>query len=221
MAMSRIWTAALWTMLGGVAWAGGLGGNAEVTGEGADYRVVLNNTSAQHWEDVLVIINSSLVCKTPFVMARGRDAIPLSQCDGAQPTGLIESIMVQAKQGTLEISGSGAGSTSTASASSGGGGGGGGGGAVASGEMKGGFRVSGIGPARAVKIRNSSSFAWTHCTITLNGKWRNKMARIAAGDEDSEPLHQFTSGGERITSNKPIRSVHAACSQGSASLYNF
>ncbi len=220
MAGIRIWTVAAALMVGGVAWAGGLGGTAEVTGSGADYRVVLSNTSAQHWEDVLVIINSSLVCKTPFVLARGRDAIPLSSCDGAQPTGLIESITVQAKQGTFEVTGSGSGTTVHAGSAAGGGGGGGGS-ATASGEMKGGFRVSGIGPARAVKIRNSSSFTWTNCTITLNGKWRNKMKRIAAGDEDSEPLHQFLSGGERITSNKPIRSVHASCAQGSTSLYNF
>ncbi|GEM_PF-3537233 len=202
------------------AWAGNLGGTAEVTGSGADYRVVLTNTSPVHWEDVLVIINSSLVCKTPFVMAEGRDAIALSTCDGAQPSGLIESIKVQTKQGELDVSGSGAGSTPRAdgSTSSGGAVGSSGG---KSGEMRGGFRVNGFGPARQVKIRNSSSFAWTGCTVTLNGKYRNSMPRIAAGDEDSEPLHQFKSGGEFMTSNKAISSAKIACKQGSTSLRKF
>jgi len=202
------------------AWAGNLGGTAEVTGSGADYRVVLTNTSPVHWEDVLVIINSSLVCKTPFVMAEGRDAIPLSTCDGAQPSGLIESIKVQTKQGELDVSGSGAGSTPRADGSTSGGaavGSTGGG----SGEMKGGFAVNGFGPARQVKIRNRSSFTWTGCTVVLNGKYRNSMARIAAGDTDAEPLHQFKAGGEIITSNKTISSAKITCKQGSTSLRKF
>jgi hypothetical protein len=201
------------------AWAGNLGGTAEVTGSGADYRVVLTNTSPVHWEDVLVIINSSLVCKTPFVMAEGRDAIALSTCDGAQPSGLIESIKVQTKQGKLEFTGSGAGSTPRADGSTSGGAAVGSTGS--SGEMKGGYRVNGFGPARQVKIRNSSGFSWTGCTVTLNGKYRNPMARISAGDEDSEPLHQFKSGGEFMTSNKAISSAKITCKQGSTSLRKF
>ncbi len=202
------------------AWAGNLGGTAEVTGSGTDYRVVLTNTSPVHWEDVLVIINSSLVCKTPFVMAEGRDAIPLSACDGAQPTGLIESIKVQSKQGELDVTGAGVGTTPRADGSTSGGaavGSSGGG----SGEMKGGFAVNGFGPARQVKIRNRSSFAWTSCTVTLNGKYKNKMARIAAGDDDSEPLHQFKHQGEIITSNVNIRSAKISCKQGTTSLRKF
>lgn len=202
------------------AWAGNLGGMAEVTGSGADYRVVLTNTSPVHWEDVLVIVNSSLVCKTPFVMAEGRDAIPLSECDGAQPTGLIESIKVQTKQGELQIDGSGAGSTPRADGSTSGGA------AVGStggshGEMSGGFRVTGFGPARGVKIRNSSSFSWTGCTITLNGAYTNSLARIAAGDEDTEPLHQFQRNGEIMTSNKAISSATISCKQGATTLRKF
>jgi hypothetical protein len=204
----------------GSAWAGNLGGTAEVTGSGSDYRVVLTNTSPVHWEDVLIIINSSLVCKTPFVLAEGRDAIPLSRCDGAQPTGLIESIKVQAQQGELQVDGSGAGTTARADGSTSGGAPVGSGG-VGSGAMKGGYRVSGLGPVRAVKIRNSSNFAWTHCTVTLNGQYHNKMSRIAAHDDDSEPLHQFKRNGEMITSNRPIRSVSVKCKQGSTTLSKF
>ncbi len=200
-------------------WAGSLGGTAEVMGAGADYRVVLTNTSPVHWEDVLVIINSSLVCKAPFVMAEGREAIALSSCDGAQPSGVIESIKVQTKQGELEVSGSGAGSTPRSDGSTSGGAPVGS--TAASTEMKGGYRVNGFGPARQVKIRNSSSFTWTGCTVTLNGKWKNKMPRIAAGDEDSEPLHQFRSGGDLMTSNKAISSAQISCKQGSTALRKF
>ena len=196
-----------------------LGGTAEVMGAGTDYRVVLTNTSPVHWEDVLVIINSSLVCKAPFVMAQGRDAIPLSSCDGAQPSGIIESIKVQTKQGELDISGSGAGSTLRADGSSSGGAAVGS--TATSTEMKGGYRVNGFGPARQVKIRNNSSFTWTGCTVTLNGKWKNQLDRIAAGDADSEPLHQFRAGGEIMTSNKAIKSAQISCKQGSTTLRKF
>ncbi len=87
--------------------------------------------------------------------------------------------------------------------------------------MKGSYRVTGFGPARAVKIRNRSSFSWTGCTMTLNGKYRNAIPRIASGDDDTEPLHQFLHKGEFMTSNKPIRSAQISCKQGSTSLHSF
>lgn len=88
------------------------------------------------------------------------------------------------------------------------------------GAMKATAAVSGgFGPARRVTIRNTSSFGWTACRVTLNGTYTYSMKDMTPGMDEGIMAFKFKDGrGNALTSNAEIDKVNVACAQGAVTV---
>jgi hypothetical protein len=211
----------------GIAHAAELDGRAEVTGPEDDRRLWVYNDSDADWDQVMVIVNGSLVCKTEAVPADAMAELAFSGCDGTI-AGPVTTALIQSTQGSValagdrltrldETPGDPAAAAPMAAAEP----------AAEPApvpepidELRVRVTVSGgFAAARVLTVYNDSANSITACKVTVNGTWHDFLHALGSAQKDRMPLTGFRDGESKVMkSNVQVHDVAVTCDQGTATV---
>lgn len=184
--------------------------DAQAPGEPVAQKVVVMNTSGEAWAGMTVLVDGAPACTVAELAAGGTVTIHEGACQTTAPAPEApEAAPVEAAAAPVPTAAPAAAAPAATPATA----------AVSGQTLQGTATVSaGIGPARRIGVINNNSFAWSQCTVTLNGEWSYHMASLAAGQHEGIMGQRFKdSQGDFMTKNHQIHSVGVKCAQGSGS----
>ncbi len=213
-----------------LAWGAELTGHAEVTGPSDDLRLWVYNDTDTDWEQVMVIVNGSLVCKAEAVPGKAMAELAFKACDGTLE-GEVTTVLIQSEQGSVALAGDRLSRVPSPEA-------------PASEPAEGAeptpapppeaeptpppppadlrVRVTvsgGFAAARVLTVHNDGVGSITACKVTINETWHDFLHALGSAQKDRMPLTGFRdSDGKVMKSNVQVHDVDVACEQGSVSV---
>jgi hypothetical protein len=181
--------------------------DAQAPAEPVAQKVVVMNTSGEAWTGMTVLVDGAPACTVAELAAGGTVTIHDGKCETMAPAAEAPEAAPAPVAAPAEAQATAAPAAAPATA------------AVAGQTLRATTSVSaGIGPARRIGIVNNNSFAWSGCTVSLNGEWTYFMPSLAAGEHEGIMGQRFKDKqGDFMTKNHQIHTVAVSCAQGSGS----
>jgi hypothetical protein len=182
--------------------------DAQAPAEPVAQKVVVMNTSGEAWSGMTVLVDGAPACTVAELAAGGSVTVHEGECETNSPAAEAPEAAPAAAAAPAEAGTSGEAAPAEAAPAT-----------VTGQALRATTTVSaGIGPARRIGIVNNNSFAWSKCTVSLNGEWSYYMPSLSAGEHEGIMGQRFKDKqGDFMTKNHQIHSVAVSCAQGSGS----